>query len=177
MYQLLLCANSALNTVGQFSFLKRASTSCTTKRKDCQWAMTYQLQHKNPQSFKISNFQHRQAHSDSSVHNKSYVQLLLHYVVQKIYLNWCSLRYFSQNNDAATVVWSNFLPSFIHLYHGRSCHKHQTLIQATSHSGIKLRAHITLTLYFYTTYNCSIYQSYSKHYKCVNVHHCHKKLH
>lgn len=28
MYQLLLCANSVLNTLGQFSFLKRASTSC-----------------------------------------------------------------------------------------------------------------------------------------------------
>lgn len=28
MYQLLLCANSALNAFGQFSLLKRASTSC-----------------------------------------------------------------------------------------------------------------------------------------------------
>ena len=41
MYQLLLCANSTLITFGQFSFLKRASTSWKREGKDkCYGAMT-----------------------------------------------------------------------------------------------------------------------------------------
>lgn len=39
------------------------------------------------------------------------------------YQNGCRLWHFSQNNDAATVVRSNLLSSFINLHHGRCCNK------------------------------------------------------